>query len=366
MNLRSASLALTLAATASLFASAQHVMSATASIVDVAGRQRTLANTTDPLLRSAIKSLPSCVESAAIPAPSGPMEIPHHYLSGSHGPVNPAEAPATAPYNQFEKRITAGMNRFLANRSHAEAACAEAQLDAWAQSNALLNYDPKDFSQSWYQVEWTLSSAAITQSVLLNDSALNPAQTARINRWLNAVAHKLISFEKPGEAGNNHHYWRALAAAAAGVVSGDDALFTFGVQTYKQAINQLDPSGAFPLEMARHERALHYQAFALQPLIVLAQLAGRQQVELFGFTAHGRSLRDAIVFFGRAVDDPALVTPYTTEPQLRDFAAGDFAPFVIYAARFPHQPLPASLSNAMQHPLAATRIGGSTTLLAGS
>ena len=131
-------------------AQSQHLNSR-ASFLDVPTRQSTLASTTNPLLLAAIKTLPSCVATPLVPAPNVPMDIPHHYLSGSSGPINPAEAIATRPYTDFEHRITAGMNQYVATRNHSEA-----QLDTWAQANALLDYPPR--SQSWYQVEWTLGS----------------------------------------------------------------------------------------------------------------------------------------------------------------------------------------------------------------
>jgi poly(beta-D-mannuronate) lyase len=205
------------------------------------------------------------------------------------------------------------MNQYLATGSHSESACALAQLDAWAQAHSLLDYDREESSQAWYQVEWTLLSAGITDSVLVNDSTLDPVQQQTVIAWLDAVARKDISFEKPGDSGNNHHYWRALAATAVGVTASDDKLFRFGVQTYKQAIDEIDPRGAFPKEMARHENAIHYQGFALQPLVLIAQFATRQDIDLYGYQAHGRTLRDAIVFFGRAFDDPGLVKPYTAD-----------------------------------------------------
>jgi poly(beta-D-mannuronate) lyase len=346
-------------------AHAQHVVAPHASVVDVSARQAFLAKTTDPVLRAAISGLRSCVATPLVSAPTGPIDIPHHYLVGSHGPTNPAEAAATRVYGEFERRITAGMNQYVATGSHAESQCALAQLDAWAQAKALLDYDPEESSQAWFQVEWTLSSAGVTDSVLVNDTTLDAAQQKRITAWLDTAAHKLISFEKPDALGNNHHYWRALAAISIGVTASDDALFDFGVDTFKQAIGQLDDRGAFPLEMARHERAIHYQGFALQPLIVIAQFGARQNVDLYGYQAHGHSLRDAIVFFGRAVDDPSLVQPYTSDTQLTDFGSGDFATFAFYVARFGSASLPSSIVNALQKPTQDTRIGGSTTILAG-
>jgi poly(beta-D-mannuronate) lyase len=346
-------------------ASAQHVSTYKASALDVTARQTYLHSTTSPLLLTAIRQLHSCTTLEFVPAPAGEMRIPHHYLNGSHGPTNPAEAAATKVYGAFEERITSGMNQYVATGSQAEAKCALDQLDAWAKAKALTAYDPYDNgnSQSWFQSEWTLCSAGITFSVLATDSSLDLPELKRVALWLDTAAHKLVSFEKPG-LGNNHHYWRALAATSIGVSCSDGALFKFGVDTFHQAIGQLDKNGAFPLEMERHERASHYQGFALQPLVLIAEFAEGQGVDLYGYQANGHNLRDAIVFFGRAVDDPSLIKQYTSDEQLKGMGQDNFAPYTFYAARFGTAGLPPSITNALQKPLNATRLGGSTTVLA--
>jgi poly(beta-D-mannuronate) lyase len=345
-----------------LSAHAQRITNPHASFLDIPARQSTLKSTKDPLLLEAIKDLHSCLATPLVPAPPSPMDIPHHYMSGSSGPVNPAEAIATRVYTAFERRITDGMNQYLAANNHAESACALAQIDAWAQAHALLDYEPR--SQSWYQVEWTLGSAGITTSVLVNDPTLDPAQQHRVIAWLDAVSSKDLTFEHPGQDMNNHHYWRALAATAVGVVASDDKLFRFGIDTYKDAIKEIDPAGAFPREMARHENATHYQGFALQPLILIAEFASRQGIDLYAYQSHNRSIRDAIVFYGRAVADPSLIKPYTSDAQRDDFHPNDYAAFNFYAARFGTNGLPPSVVNALQHPTTDTRIGGNTTVLA--
>lgn len=364
MNLRT-SLAATLFAIASI-SNAQHVSAHKASVIDVAARQEYLKATTSPLLLSAVKGLHSCLKMEAVPAPEGYMRIPHHYLSGSHGPTNPAEAAATRVYSAFENRITAGMNQYVATGSHAEAQCALDQLDTWAKGDALTNYDPhdKDNTQSWYQAEWTLCSAGVTMSVLVNDPALDVAEQKRVAQWLDGAAHKLISYEKPGELGNNHHYWRALAAIGIGVVGSDDALFDYGMSVFKQAVGQLDKNGAFPLEMDRHERATHYQAFALQPLVLVAEFAERQGVDLYAYSANNHTLRDAIVFLGRAIENPSIIKQYTPDEQTKDFGPDEFAPYVFYVARFGDAGLSTTMTDALKHSLNATRIGGNTTVLA--
>jgi poly(beta-D-mannuronate) lyase len=344
----------------------QQVKDRGASVVDVAARQAVLKSTDDSLLRAAKGGLASCLVLDPVQPPAGRMNIPHHYLNGSSGPINPAEAVVTKVYSDFEKRITAGMNQYVATGSHEESACALSQLDAWAKAGALLDYDRDESSQAWYQVEWTLSSAGIVDSVLVNDRTLDAAAQERVTAWLDKVATKDIAQERPKDTQNNHHYWRGLAATAAGVVAGDDKLFQFGIATYKEAIAEIDANGAFPKEMARHENAIHYQGFALQPLVVIAQLASRQGIDLYGYRANGHTLRDAIVFFGRAVSDPSLIKPYTDDAQKADFSGGDFSEFAFYAAKFGTDGLPPAIVKGLQRPTVETRIGGSTTVLAGN
>jgi len=85
---------------------------------------------------------------------------------------------------------------------------------------------------------------------------------------------------------------------------------------------------------------------------------------LYAYQARGRTLRDAIVFFGRAVDDPSLVEPYTSDAQNRGFKSGDFAAIAFYTARFGTEGLPPSIVNALKELAASTRTGGSAAILA--
>lgn len=344
---------------------AQKVSSPTASVVDVPARIALLKSTQDPLLRAAIGELSSCVATPFVTPPSGPLQIPHHYLNGSHGPTNPEEAKVTAVYGAFEHRITAGMNQYLATGSHAEAQCSLDQMEAWAKAHTLLDYDPhvNQNTQSWFQVEWTLSSLGTTLSVLVNDAQLDPAEMKQVGSWLDASAHKMIGFEGPRD-NNNHHDWRALAAISIGVITKDDWLFRYGIDVYKQAVEQIDARGAFPLEMARHERAIHYQSFALQPLVMIAEFAEQQHIDLYAYSKDGRTLHDAVRFLGHAMDDPSLVKPYTSDEQKTDFGSSDFAPFVFYAARFGNSDLGRTISDGLKKPVFETRIGGSTTVMA--
>lgn len=357
-------------AAASLFVPAlcaQKVSDPKASYVDVAQRHAALANNSDPRTASAIAALGFCTKMPVVQAPTGRMDIPHHYLSGSHGPTNPAEAVATRAYSAYEKRVTAGMNQWLVTSSKDEAECAQQQIDMWAQAGALLNYDPKDSSQAWYQVEWTLSATAVSESVLMNESSLDPAMVKRDIQWMNKAAHRTVDFDKAGKQTNNHHYWRGLAAVATGVISGDNGLFGWGVGVYKQGVDEIDERGAFPQEMARHERAIHYQAFALQPLIPLAEFAERQHVPLYEYRSRsGHTIHDAVDFLGAALANQEIIKAYTPDTQMLDDKGADFFSFAeFYSHHSKPRDIPQTILKGLETPTFATRIGGSTTVVDG-
>ena len=358
---------LAVACPAAIFGQAKLKLNPWASYIDVAARRSQLKHTRSARVRLALSRLQACASLPVVAPPEGPMRIPPHYLHGGHGPTNPAEHAMTAVYARFEQRVTSGMNQFLATGNHEEAECAQDQIDRWAQANTLMDYDAVRNSQSWFQVEWTLSSIAISESVLLNDSKLDSAVTSRDVDWMNRVAHRMIGFPSESHHLNNHHYWRGLAAIATGVISSDDELFNFGVNAYKTAVNDIDQRGAFPKEMARNEMSIHYQSFALQPLIPIAAFAQRQGIPLYSYKSPtGHTIADAVNFLGKAVANPSIVKVYTPEEQHIDSNAPDFfASLEFYRRQFPHRKLPASIVEALKKPTFATRLGGNTTVIAG-
>jgi poly(beta-D-mannuronate) lyase len=116
--------------------------------------------------------------------------------------------------------------------------------------------------------------------------------------------------------------------------------------------------------MARHENAIHYQAFALQPLIMIAEFAEHQNIGLYAYAEHGRTIRNAVTFLGNAIADPAIVRQYTTDEQKLHFHSGDVSELEFYFARFGDDSAPSSLRDLLHDPATDTRIGGSTTVLA--
>ncbi len=341
------------------------VVDPTASFVDVVGRRMALAYATTPRLVVALSWKKGCVGSAQPAPPTGRMMIPPHYLNGNYGPVNPAEAQAAAPYRQLAEAVSAGASRYLASGDPAEAVCVANLLSEWAAAKALLNYSYRESPQAWYQVEWTLSAASLAWSVVANEPAIPAGQSAAIVRWMHDVMErKLAQNPHPGDRRreNNHAYWRALCETSVGILASDNKLYHRGLAQYARALGQMNPDGSFPLEMARHENALHYQSFALEPLVMIAELARRQGVDLYSLKVHGHALADAVNFLVSASANPALVRQYASEPQTFSLFSGRKPPAwtEFWAARHAGQPW----SELLTQPLFDANLGGNATLYA--
>jgi poly(beta-D-mannuronate) lyase len=293
------------------------------------------------------------------------MFIPHHYLSGSNGPIDPRENIATAPYRKLDDAVSDGAGRYVVTGESSEAVCVANLLARWAAANALLDYSYQESSQAWYQVEWTLSSISLSWSVVQTDPAIPAAQRAAILAWMHKVTEYMFDQDPhPGDDAreNNHAYWRALCATSVGILTSDDKLYRRGLSQYFRAIGQINPDGSLPLEMARHENALHYQSFALSPLVLIAELASRQGVDLYSLQVNGHTIDDAVDFLVRASADPSLVRKYASEPQTFSLFSGEKPPAwtEFWAARHPGKPW----TSLLTAPLVDSTIGGNTTIYA--
>lgn len=341
------------------------VKNPSASFLDVQARRAELAHATTPRVLEALGWKSGCVRSEQPAPPTGVMLIPHHYLTGSNGPVNPAENIATAPYRKLEAAISNGASRYVVTGDSAEAVCVANLLNRWAAAGALLNYSYQESSQAWYQVEWTLSSISLAWSVVQSDEAIPAAQREAILKWMHRVTeYMFVQDPNPGDSAheNNHAYWRALCATSVGILTSDDKLYRRGLAQYFRGIGQINPDGSFPLEMARHENALHYQSFALAPMVMIAELAARQGIDLYSLQVNGHTIADAVGFLVRASADPKLVKKYASEPQTFSLFSGENPPAwtEFWAARLPGLPW----TQLLTRPLVDSTIGGNTTIYA--
>ena len=336
-----------------------------ASFLDVTARRAALASATNPRVVAALKDKWGCTRSEQPDPPTGRMIIPHHYLSGSSGPINPEEAKATVPYQKLQDAVADGASRYVVTGDHAEATCVASLLSRWAAAKTLLDYTSKESSQAWYQVEWTLSSISLAYSVVQSDPAITADQRKQILQWMHDVTEYMFDQgPRPDDHSreNNHSYWRALCATSVGVLTSDNNLYRRGLEQYMRAIGQMNADGSLPLEMARHENALHYQSFALEPLVMVADLAARQGTDIYSVRSNGHTIADAVGFLVRASANLDLMKQYASEPQTFSLFSGKKPPAWVefWAARYPGEPW----STLLKQPLSDSVIGGSAALYA--
>ena len=339
------------------------IVNPSASFLDVAARRAELRSATNPRVLLALKDMRGCTNSEQPDPPAGRMLIPHHYLSGSNGPINPEEAKATVPYHQLQNAVTDGANRYVATGDHADAACVASLLARWAAAKALLDYSYRESSQAWYQVEWTLSSISLGYSIVQSDPVISADQRRQILKWMHDVTDYMFDQDPhPDDHAreNNHAYWRALCAASVGILTNDNKLYRRGLKQYVRAIGQMNSDGSLPLEMARHENALHYQSFALAPLVMTAELAARQGTDLYNVRVNSHTIADAVNFLVRASANLDLMKQYASEPQTFSLFSGKKPPawLEFWAARHPGKPW----DSLLNEPLSDSTIGGNATL----
>jgi len=112
----------------------------------------------------------------------------------------------------------------------------------------------------------------------------------------------------------------------------------------------------------RHENATHYQGFALQPLVLIAEFVTRQGIGIYAYKANGHTLRDAIVF--SAV--PSTIQPHQAlhlRCPIQPLWSRRLRGFRLLHARFGADGCPrqSSMRSSIHH---RHRIGGNTTILA--
>jgi len=354
--------------TAAVVARAQ-IQHTGASFIDVPQRMQLLRGTSGgALLQASRPALTDCSEAQALRPPARPMHIPPRYLKGNSGALHPEYEAAVGLYRDFENHAARLANAYVATGRAGFSHCLLAQLDRWAQAEALLDYTVSESAgvskQPWYQVEWTAAAAALALSQVMTEPSVDRARLARVLDWLHRVSKKQIAH--PGGKSsccNNHAYWRGLHAAMVGVLTGDVELYRWGLGRYTLAIDHLAADGSWPMEMARQELSMHYLNFALQPLVMIAEIAARQGLDLYAYrSASGQDLHAAIGFLARNHGQPERWAALGLAPQqTKAFAPGhgDLAWGEFYRARFGRDPL-----GLLTEPIFNARTGGNATLLA--
>jgi len=209
--------------------------------------------------------------------------------------------------------------------------------------------------QAEYQRKWDLGGLALAY-LKLRPFAGSAHRTV-IEPWLVRLAVEAKAFQlSPDRKRNNHLYWMGLALAATSLATDHEEFWSDARQIMADAIGDIQADGTLPLELERGKRALHYHAFALTPLIVMAELATLRGEDWYA--ADSGALHRLVRRTAAGLISPETFDALAGEKQERPVRPG-YGWLSLYSARFPDRlppPLPEVRSKYRW-------LGGDVTLL---
>lgn len=299
----------------------------------------------------------------AVPAPVVDLDIPRFYGDARGSVIEPRQKAlhdaAVQPLTDFLRAVTEEADKSMRRSKPAArleaASCALGWLTAWARSNAWLGRMAQD--QAEYQRKWDLAGAALAYIKLKPHAT--PEQRNVIEPWLMRFADASRAFfDNPNHKRNNHWYWLGLGVAATALATDSDRHWRIARGIMADAARDIAADGTLPMEIARGGRAIHYHAFAVMPLVVLAELGAARGEDWYAL--NGGALHRLADVTLRGLAGPALFERLSGVPQQSPVGAGA-GWLQLYGARFPER--------LRDRPLPETKaghrwIGGDATLLA--
>ena len=216
------------------------------------------------------------------------LDVPRFYGDAEGSVVDPrldaAHKNAVEPLTAFLRHVASDADHAHTRpspKSQAEAAqCALGWLQTWAAGNAWLG--KMTTKQAEYQRKWDLAGAAL--AYLKVRKFATPDQRRTIEPWLQRFADTARAFfDDKSHKRNNHWYWLGLGEAAVGLATGSPRHFDIARGVMRDAARDIAANGTLPEEMARKQRALHYHAFAVMPLVILAELGAAKGEDWYAF-----------------------------------------------------------------------------------
>ena len=293
----------------------------------------------------------------ACPAPpefAKTIQLDGYYTDKSYSVIDPKKLAAFNAASEGPTHLgqfaTRAADAYLESGSRVASACVFSLLDAAAKADAWDEKMPQ--INGVYMQNWMLSGTAIAYLKVRNSGAVTPAQDAEIQRWFRRVAARVREYFDVGrlhpgsDAYNNHMYWAGLAVAAQGIADDDMDAFKWGLETYEMGADAIQPDGSLTAEMNRAAMAEHYQLYALGPLVMLAELAAANGIDLYSLD--DGAIHRLVKFSVAGREDPSIIEKRTgvkqdLPEQIGGFEVGWAVPYV---QRFPSAEISALIAKA--------------------
>ncbi len=270
------------------------------------------------------------------PPPVRDIALPRFYGDKAGSVVDAklaaAHKAAVAPLTAFVRQVTQDADKSW-RRSKLDAqievgVCALHWIETWAKGDAWLG--TMETKQAEYQRKWDLAGVALAYIKLRRFA--EPAQRAVIEPWLMRFADTARAFfDDRDRKRNNHWYWLGLAVGAVAIATDEPKYWTMARGIMEDAARDIAPDGTLPAEVERKGRALHYHAFAVTPLVLLAELAASRGEDWYAFGNGALHRLAAITIAGLA--DPSLFEKLTDTEQ-DDATRPGSGWYYLYKARF--------------------------------
>lgn len=224
-----------------------------------------------------VSALPAYAEQCApVPPAMRDLNLVRFYADTSGSIVVPARLAEhkaqTAPLVAFVGYVAKQSDKASQSGKSAESAarCGLSWIRTWAENGAYLGTMGSKQAES--QRKWDLAGIALAYLKL--SPWAKAEDKAAIEPWLIKVADAArAQFDDPNVKRNNHWYWLGLGLGAVGLGTHSDTHWQMAKSIMEDAANDIQSDGTLPYEMSREGRALYYHAFAVEPLVVLAELA---------------------------------------------------------------------------------------------
>lgn len=254
----------------------------------------------------------------------------------------------SGPVKNAAHTIVDMADRFRTTGSRDAAKCTLSLLAQMAHNNTLAGR--MSSQQAYYVQGWLAGAMAVAYLKVRGSGFDTPAQAQAIGQWMGKLAVATRDWynaaQKKHPEQNNHLYWAGAEIASIAAVSDRHDLLDWALATYRNGVDQIQPDGVLPLEMARGQRALHYHLYALTPLVFLAEFGEANGQDLYALRDHAIARLVKLCVTG--LSDPSLFQQRTgIKQEVPEHASGDDAWWTKpYAARFPDPAITAITHNA--------------------
>lgn len=314
----------------------------------------------------------SCTEKA--PQPFVELDLLSIYDQDdeSRSKIDPSRKKAYDAAMESARDFSSSVTKYSSNYVQSDgsrlydAACALSFLDSWARADALSVLKTRQSALSSTRI---LAGSALAFLQVRDAAKVMKFDTSQIKAWLDRRAAAIMPvYTESGDLlsnKQNHRYWGGLAVAAIGVAIGNESYLKFGIYSYDVGVAQIQANGSLPLELDRKKRARDYHLHATAPLVMIAELARANGIDLY--STRGGAIHRLIDFDLRAVANPTEIeglaqVKMAPIPKDGQYLRGDRLAWIdAYFARFPEKRKLYRIN--VKRPIFSSNIGGRITVL---